>query len=60
MIALFTADLVAALLRMREEAGQATAEYALVWSFIGVVAVLAWTSLGGDISAVLNTVAHDL
>ncbi len=60
MIALFTADLLGALVRLREEAGHATAEYALVWAFIGVVAGLALTSLGGDISAVLTTVADKL
>ena len=49
MLSLFTVDLRSVLARMREEAGQGLAEYALILAFIAVVAVLALTFLGGDI-----------
>jgi Flp pilus assembly pilin Flp len=60
MLSLFTVDLRSVLARMREEAGQGLAEYALILAFIAVVAVLALTLLGGDISSLLNKVAGDL
>ena len=60
MLSLFTVDLRTVLTRMREEAGQGLAEYALILAFIAVVAVLALTFLGSDISSLLSNVANDL
>jgi Flp pilus assembly pilin Flp len=60
MLALFTVNLRGLLARMREEAGQGLAEYALILAFIAVVAVLALTFLGSDISTLLSSVANDL
>jgi Flp pilus assembly pilin Flp len=60
MLTLFNVDLRGLLARMREEAGQGLAEYALILAFIAVVAVLALTFLGTDISSLLSKVANDL
>jgi pilus assembly protein Flp/PilA len=60
MLSLFNVDLRGVLARMREETGQGLAEYALILAFIAVVAVLALTFLGGDISSLLSNVANDL
>jgi pilus assembly protein Flp/PilA len=56
---LFAIDLRGLLAQMRQETGQGLAEYALILAFIAVVAVLALTLLGGDISSLLNKVASD-
>jgi Flp pilus assembly pilin Flp len=40
----------------RDEAGQAMVEYTLIVALISVVAVVAITAVGGDISAAWNTV----
>ncbi len=45
---------------VREEAGQGLAEYALILAFIAVVAVLALTFLGSDISSLLSKIGNDL
>jgi Flp pilus assembly pilin Flp len=45
---------------MREEAGQGLAEYALILAFIAVVAVLALTFLGSDVSKLLSSIGNDL
>lgn len=61
MLSLFTTiDLRGLLTRTREEAGQGLAEYALILAFIAVVAVLALTFLGGDISSLLSKIGNDL
>jgi Flp pilus assembly pilin Flp len=60
MLSLFTVDLRSVLARMRVEAGQGLAEYALILAFIAVIAVVALTFLGGDISSLLNKVGTDL
>ncbi len=60
MLSLITVDLRNVLARVREEAGQGLAEYALILAFIAVVAVLALTFLGSDISKLLSSVANDL
>ena len=60
MLTLFNVDLRGLLARMREEVGQGLAEYALILAFIAVVAVLALTFLGSDISSLLSKVAQDL
>jgi Flp pilus assembly pilin Flp len=60
MLSLFTVDLRSFLARMREEAGQGLAEYALILAFIAVVAVAAVIFLGSDISSLLSNVANDL
>ena len=60
MLTLLTVDLRGLLARMRDEAGQGLAEYALILAFIAVVAVLALTFLGSDISTLLSKVANDL
>ena len=48
------------LARAREEDGQGLAEYALILAFIAVVAILALTFLGSDISSLLSQVATNL
>ena len=60
MLTLLTVDLRGFLARMRDEAGQGLAEYALILAFIAVVAVLALTFLGSDVSKLLSSVANDL
>jgi len=60
MLSIFTVDLRSVLARMREEVGQGLAEYALILAFIAVIAVLALTFLGSDISQLLSKVANDL
>ena len=60
MLSLFSIDLHNLLARMREETGQGLAEYALILAFIAVVAVLALTFLGGDISSLPSKIANDL
>ena len=60
MLTLLTMDMRGFLARMREEAGQGLAEYALILAFIAVVAVLALTFLGSDVSKLLSSVANDL
>lgn len=42
---------------MKEEKGQALAEYGLILALIAVVCVAALTLLGGNINGVLNTIA---
>ena len=60
MLTPFKIDARGLLDRMRDEAGQGLAEYALILAFIAVVAVLALTFLGSDISSLLSKVASDL
>jgi Flp pilus assembly pilin Flp len=48
------------LVRTREEDGQGLAEYALILAFIAVVAILALTFLGSDISSLLSQIATSL
>ncbi len=60
MLTLFSVDLRAILARMRQEVGQGLAEYALILAFIAVVAVLALTFLGSDISTLLSSIGNDL
>jgi len=45
---------------LRREEGQTLSEYALILVLIAVVAILAVTLLGNQISAVLNTIANAL
>ncbi len=60
MHTLLSVDLRSIMARVREEAGQGLAEYALILAFIAVVAVLALTFLGSDISTLLSNVGNDL
>ena len=60
MFTLLSIDLRAILARVRQEAGQGLAEYALILAFIAVVAVLALTFLGSDISQLLSSIGNDL
>ena len=60
MLSFLTIDLKAFLTRLRNESGQGLAEYALILAFIAVVAVLALTFLGGDISSLLSQIGNDL
>ncbi len=60
MLMLLTVDVRGFLARVREEAGQGLAEYALILAFIAVVAVLALTFLGSDISTLLSKIGNDL
>lgn len=47
-------------IRMRESKGQTMAEYALIVALVAVVAVGAWTLLGGNITTTVNTIAGDI
>ena len=60
MLTLLAVDVKALLARLRDQTGQGLAEYALILAFIAVVAVLALTFLGGDISSLLSQIANDL
>lgn len=60
MLTLFTVDLKNLLARLREEAGQGLAEYALILAFIAVVAVVALIFLGPTISNLLSSIGNDL
>jgi pilus assembly protein Flp/PilA len=52
-------DYFVALIR-RDEEGQGLAEYALILALIAIVAILALTFLGGQISAILSEIAGEL
>jgi pilus assembly protein Flp/PilA len=52
-------DYFVALIR-RDEEGQGLAEYALILALIAIVAILALTFLGGQISAILSEIAAAL
>lgn len=61
MMSFFVPYLSGLLGRMRrDEDGQGLAEYALILAFIAVVAILALTFLGSDISSLLSKVATSL
>ena len=45
---------------LAEEDGQGLTEYALILALIAVVAILALTLLGGNVTSVLSTVANSL
>jgi pilus assembly protein Flp/PilA len=60
LLTFLTIDLKTFLARLRNESGQGLAEYALILAFIAVVAVLALTFLGGDISSLLSQIGNDL
>jgi Flp pilus assembly pilin Flp len=60
MLTLVTVDLHNVLARLRQQAGQGLAEYALILAFIAVVAVVALTFLGSDVSKLLGSAANDL
>ena len=44
----------------RDEEGQTLAEYALILALIAILAILALLFLGGQISAILNTVGRSV
>ena len=44
-------------LRIRENKGQTMAEYGLIVALVAVVSVAAWTLLGGNINATINSIA---
>ena len=46
--------------RAREEAGQSMTEYALIMAAIAVVAAVAYTTLGSNVSTLVNNVALKL
>jgi len=46
--------------RMRQEEGQALAEYGLILALIAVVCIAALTLLGGNISTTLSNIAAQL
>lgn len=61
MLTLFSANLRNLVGRVvREEEGQGLAEYALILVFIALVAILALTFLGSDISKILSQIATSL
>jgi Flp pilus assembly pilin Flp len=60
LLTLSAIDLKALVARIRDEAGQGLAEYALILAFIAVVAVAALIFLGPQISNLISSVANDL
>jgi Flp pilus assembly pilin Flp len=60
LLTIFAIDIKALLARMRDEAGQGLAEYALILAFIAVVAVAALIFLGPQISNLLSSIGNDL
>jgi len=46
--------------RLREGDGQSMAEYALIMAAIAVVAMVAYNSLGNNVSTLVSNVATDL
>ncbi len=60
MLSFFSVDLRSVVARMRDEAGQGLAEYALILAFIAVVAVVALIFLGPQISNLLSSIGSDL
>ncbi len=46
--------------RAREQAAQTMTEYALIMAAIAVVAFAAYTTLGGNITTLINNIASDL
>jgi Flp pilus assembly pilin Flp len=45
---------------LRAEDGQGLAEYAMVLTFVGVVAIAALTFVGSDITSVLSSLANQI
>ena len=61
ILTLFTADLRNFFARFQQdEEGQGLAEYALILTFIAVVAIAALIFLGSNISSLLHTVGTDV
>ena len=60
MLTLLALDLKTFLIRLRDQTAQGLVEYALILAFIAVIAVVALTFLGGDISSLLNQIGTDL
>jgi pilus assembly protein Flp/PilA len=46
--------------RMRSEAGQGLAEYALILALIAIVAIVALIFLGGQVSKILSNVSNSI
>lgn len=46
--------------RIREQKGQSMAEYALIMAAIAVVAMVAYTALGGNVSTLVTNVSNSL
>jgi Flp pilus assembly pilin Flp len=46
--------------RIREQKGQSMAEYALIMAAIAVVAMVAYTALGGNVSTLVTNVSGAL
>ena len=46
--------------RAREEAGQSMTEYALIMAAIAVVAMVAYSALGNNVSTLVNNVSAKL
>jgi pilus assembly protein Flp/PilA len=49
-----------AYIRVREDKGQTMAEYGLIVALVAVVTVAAWTLLGGNITATINSIAGSI
>ena len=52
--------ILALYMHIREQKGQSMAEYALIMAAIAVVAMIAYTSLGSNVSSLTNNVALQL
>ena len=56
----FMQNLLARIQDAREEAGQTLVEYGLILALISIVAILALTAIGTEVTAVFNDIAGEL
>jgi pilus assembly protein Flp/PilA len=56
----FMHNLLARIQDAREEAGQTLVEYGLILALISIVAIAALTLIGGNVTAVFNSIAGEL
>ena len=56
----FMYNLLARIQDAREEAGQTLVEYGLILALISIVAILALSTIGGNVTAVFDSIANSL
>ena len=56
----FMYNLFARIQDAREEAGQTLVEYGLILALISIVAILALSTIGGNVTAVFDSIANSL